>query len=390
MPVVSRPSLLLPAVPDLTRWAVIACDQFTGVPAYWHELASFIGDAPSTLNFVLPEAFLESEIDSAPARISAAMEAALRDGTFREASGFVLVERTLASGARRLGLIADIALADYEYTDISSALIKATEQTVADRLPPRVAVRAAAPLEAPHAIVLLDDPAFSVIERLYSQRDSFDLVYDFDLNMGGGHIRGWLIPDDDGAVLAGMLDLVDDGLFAVVGDGNHSIAAAKLAGDTKALVELVNIHDASIEFEPIHRVVFGAGAGFVVSFAAAMDGAAGSSAAKVRVVLDDDIVMVPVAANAADAIADIQSFIDSYLAANPGASVDYIHGLNEAVAIAQSAEQARIGAVVVEMPTIAKNGLFNYARRRGVLPRKSFSIGHATDKRYYLEMAHRG
>ena len=385
---ISQPEVLLPDVPDLTRWSVIACDQFTAQPEYWEELTTLVGAAPSSLRFILPEVWLEERLDNAPAEIGAAMHAALESGRFRQHAGYILVERTLPSGVKRLGMMANLALEDYEYTPQNNARIKATEATVPDRLPPRAAIRQAAPLEMPHVLVLLNDPDQQIIETLYNRRDEFELLYDFELNMGGGHIRGWLIPDQFGALTADFIGLERDGLLAVIGDGNHSLAAAKLTGDTKALVELVNIHSPAIEFEPIHRIIIGTGQEFIDALSGAVTGPVTTN-----VYHNGTTYQINIPENPADAIADVQRFIDNYVidnsAENNAIVIDYIHGNKELIAIADKLAAEGKAAVAIFLPAIDKNTLFDYTSRRGVLPRKAFSIGHAEDKRYYLELAFR-
>jgi len=388
---ISVPRVLLPDVPDLERWAVIACDQFTGEPEYWEQLTEFVGEQPSALQFILPEVWLADRLDSAPEQIGAAMVQAYDAGQFRPLTGFVLVERTLPSGVKRLGLVADIQLADYEYTPLNTAKIKATEATVPDRLPPRVAIRQAAPLEMPHVLVLIDDPVQQIIERLYHQRDDFELLYDFPLNMGGGQLRGWLIPDDDAEIVSSLLNLERDGLLAVVGDGNHSVAAAKLSGDTRALVELVNIHSPAITFEPIHRVVIGddADENLVRELKSYLQQRTSNQpTAQTKIYAAGVYAIINIPKNPADAIADIQQFLDEYESSHQ-IEVDYIHGDDNLINIVNRETANGRNSVAIFLPAIDKNSLFNYAARRGVLPRKSFSIGHAEDKRYYLEMAER-
>jgi len=390
---ISAPTVLLPQIDDLTRWAVIACDQFTAQPEYWKQLSEFVGKSPSSLQFILPEVWLADRLATAPAEIRDAMTQALNDGLFSTHRGYVLVERTLNSGSQRLGLVADIKLADYEYTPQNDARIKAPEATVPDRLPPRVAIRQAAPLEMPHALVLLDDAIYQIIERLYERRSELKPLYDFELNMNGGQLRGWLVPDDDAAITQQLQNLENAGVLALVGDGNHSIAAAKLAGDTTALVELVNIHSPAIEFEPIHRIVIGANQGFISELVQHLDSQPQSPKATTRVYSAGKMQEISIPANPADAIADVQQFIDQYVVEHQGDPgeivVDYIHGDKELIAIADRHQANQEEAVAIFLPAIDKTTLFNYTARRGVLPRKAFSIGHAEDKRYYLELAHR-
>ncbi|MDR2702722.1 MAG: DUF1015 domain-containing protein [Cellulomonadaceae bacterium] len=380
---ITKPSVLIPNVAQPSKWAVIACDQFTGQPEYWDELTAFVGDAPSALRFVLPEVWLEERLAVAPAGIASAMTAAVVAGHFDSRDGFVLVERTLASGVRRLGLIAAIDLAEYEFTEQSNSRIRATEKTVVERLPARVKVRESAPLETPHVIVFINDPAAGVIEQLYANRENYQLLYDFSLNMGGGKLRGWLIPDDE--IAADLLALEKDGLLAVVGDGNHSLAAAKLTGDTKTIVEIENIHSDAIDFEPIHRVIYNADDALIFALKHFLD--AGSDTAlpaKTKAYYNGNTFELPIPANPADAIADIQGFLDDYQESHPEIEIDYIHGDGHLISVAN-----RNNGVAIFLPPIAKAGLFEYVARRGVLPRKSFSVGEPQDKRYYYEAAAR-
>ena len=382
---ISRPIVLIPNVAEPSKWAVIACDQFTGQPEYWEQLTEHIGDAPSALNFVLPEVWLGDKLIEAPAEIAAAMQTSLANGHFDELAGFILVERTLSSGVKRLGLIAAIDLNEYEYTENSQAKIRATEKTVEERLPARVTVRENAPLETPHTILFINDPDQGVIERLYANKAEYQMVYDFELNMGGGHLRGWLIPDD--RVTAELLALEKDGLLAVVGDGNHSVAAAKLAGDLQTLVEIVNIHSEAIEFEPIHRVILGAGYPLIDALSAHLSKSVEPGQAEVaetKVYHQGSTVYLPIPPNPADAVADIQDFLDQYAANQPEIEIDYIHGADHLIAIAD-----RENGVAVFLPALAKAGLFDFVAKKGVLPRKAFSVGAPQDKRYYFEAAAR-
>ena len=384
---ISRPQVLIPNVADLSKWAVIACDQFTGQPEYWQELAEHIGDAPSAFRFILPEVWLSDQLETAPAEIAAAMHDSIAAGHFDEVSGYILVERTLAAGdppPKRIGLIAAIDLAEYDFSENSTSKIRATEKTVVERLPARVQVREQAPLETPHTILFINDPDESVIEKLYANRDSYQLLYDFELNMGGGRLRGWLIPED---IAESFLALEQDGLLAVVGDGNHSVAAAKLAGDTQTLVEIVNIHSDAIDFEPIHRIIFGAGYSLINALSSYLGKRmepGQDEVAETRVYHQGITRSLPIAANPADAIADIQQFLDAYQSEHPEIEIDYIHGDQHLISVSD-----KHGGVAIFMPTITKDGLFEFIAKRGVLPRKSFSVGAPQDKRYYLELAAR-
>lgn len=381
MPVLNPPIVLLPDAALLPQWPVVACDQFTSQPEYWEGLRAQIGGAPSTLDLILPEAFLHNPgtLDAATESIAAAM-ARLR-GVLQEVSGYVLVERTLSSTVR-LGLLTALDLGAYDYSDHTTAPVRATERTVAERLPARITIRQAGPLELSHVMVLIDDPSAQVIENLYKRRDTFKLLYDVELMADGGHLRGWLVPGSESvAVTEQLAGLERDGVLAIVGDGNHSLAAAKLCRDTSATVELVNIHSPAIEFEPIHRVVTGPKAALdeLVEQLASMNGPAAVSTWHAGVT-----AAVQVAANPADAIADLQNLVDDFAAARDGVAMDYVHGDTALLEVAE-----REAGLAIFMPTIAKESLFDYVARRGVLPRKAFSIGHAEDKRYYLELAER-
>ncbi len=279
------PQILLPkAGTDLTKWAVIACDQFTSEPEYWRQVEQIVGDAPSTYNLVLPEVFLGTPQETA--RIQAtrqAMQNYLNENLLQARDGFVLVERTMGGKTRR-GLMLALDLEQYDFTPGSQSLIRATEGTILERLPPRIKIRQGAPLELPHILVLIDDPHCTVIEPLLEKRNALQPLYDFELMLGSGHLAGWLVAQPDlqaqvtGALakLADPLDFssrygVDAGsgvLLFAMGDGNHSLATAKAIWEKMraqagpdhpsryALVEIENVHDDGLSFEPIHRVLF--------------------------------------------------------------------------------------------------------------------------------------
>ncbi len=363
---VRMPDVLLPAPGvDLSKWAVVACDQFTSQPEYWQEADRLVGDAPSTLRMVYPEAYLLSEEgDRAPA-IRAAMEKYLADGVFAPArNGFILTERTTASGSR-LGLMVMIDLTAYDFSIGSKSLIRPTEGTILDRIPPRVRVRRGAPLELPHVMLLADDPGRTLIEPIYAQRDKLELLYDFELMLGGGHLRGWAVKDAD-AVFAAMAALPslqgEDPILFAVGDGNHSLATARQCyldnpcqATRWAMAEVVNLYDESLTFEPIHRLIEG------VDAQTLRDAAASRS-----IVLEDGDVRA------------VQPFLDEWLPKD--AKVDYIHG-EEAL----RELSAREGFCGIQLARIEKETLFPSLLGGRVLPRKAFSMGEATEKRYYME-----
>lgn len=389
--ILTQTEFLLPSQgADMSRWAVIACDQFTSDRGYWERLAGYVGESPSTLRLILPEVYLPDGDEKQRARdIYAHMERYCSDGTLVGKNGFIIVERTLKNGKKRLGAVAAVDLEEYEYTPKNNARIKATEKTVEERLPARVALRKGALLEASH-IMLLAENVLGLL-REYADGEG-ETVYDFDLNMNGGHLKGKLI--DDPAKLAAIENAAlggHDGLAFVVGDGNHSLAAAKkiweevkkdlseeerkTAPARYATCEIVDIADGSLVFEPIHRVVYGADASLTEFLADKLSGDARAEA-----YYGGERTELHVASNSADAIADIQSALDEYAKAHEGAVTDYVHGDESALRAAKEN-----GAVAVMMPCICKDTLFDYTVRRGVLPRKSFSMGDAEDKRYYCE-----
>jgi len=383
---------------DLTKWAVVACDQFTSQPDYWARVERTVGEAPSALRLILPEVYLKEGRPAAP--IAAAMERCLADGTLVPAvkDGFILTERTTASGTR-LGLMAAVDLECYDYTS-GGLLIRATEETVPERLPPRVRIRRAAPLELSHVLLLLDDPAHSVIEPLYALRG--EALYDLELMEGGGHLRGWAVTD--GRALRQLSDALctleraAGGFLYAVGDGNHSLATAKLFWEELkqtlspadravhparwALVELENLRDEAIRFRPIHRLVCGAALSELTdAFRAWCAGqqialrpgpALRFVSAEGETGFSPDSDRLPVQL--------IQEFLDGWLDGHPQAELDYIHG--EAALRALSAAPRRVGIL---LPEIEKASLFPGIRAGGCLPRKAFSMGEAEEKRYYME-----
>ena len=373
---------------DMSKWAAIACDQFTSDRAYWDKLDAYVGDAPSTLRLILPEVYLgDGDGEKRAADIYAAMERYCADGTLEGKRGFVVVDRKQNDGRHRLGAVAVVDLEEYEYTPRNNARIKATEKTVEERLPARVKLREKALLEASH-IMLLAENVRPLLEALLKEGEE---VYDFELNMNGGHLTGRLIDDESklAAIEAAALK-AHQSLAFVVGDGNHSLAAAKLVwAQVKATIpqrewascparyamcEIVDIADPSLDFEPIHRLVKGGGEELVAYLA---DKLCGSARAKAVYGGKETELSVP--ENSADAIADIQNALDEYAKTTP-IVIDYVHG---DASVLEAAE--REGAIAILMPCIAKDGLFDYTVRRGVLPRKSFSMGNAEDKRYYCE-----
>lgn len=413
--------LLPPSGTDFSKWACIACDQFTSEPDYWKKLDAAIGDAPSTLRLFYPEVYLPEKRD---AHYIAGIEAKCKqyegEGLFSDKfDGFVLLERSTPNIASRKGLVVALDLEKYDWKPGSKSMIRATEKTVPERLPPRIAVREKVPVELPHIVVLLDDPSRSVIEPLYEKRDTLPLAYDFDLMGEAGHLKGWRVSEkQDLAAVAGALDRVwasiqastaDPYLFGI-GDGNHSLATAKACWEKLkaqgadpatclqryALVELENIYDEGIEFEPIHRVSFGVadakelvlqrykefvearGASFTFHEGATLSSSSTGRGLRQEVraqgvrgvveITEDPSFVLPVQ--------PLQAFLDTLTH-----EVDYIHG--ERTLDKLVAESASNVAWI--LPGMRKDGFFGTVATLGVLPKKTFSLGHDIDKRFYVE-----
>ena len=411
-----RPAdILLPKDCEYSKWSVVACDQYTSQPEYWQRVEEYVGRAPSTLRLILPESCLEGpNVETDIMEINNTMSRYLREGRFVEHPGALFyVERTLDNGRVRRGLMGMVDLEQYDYEPGSFAPIRATEGTVLSRIPPRVAVRKNAPVELPHVMLLVDDPDQTVIEPLADQTDSMQVLYDFDLMERGGHIKGWELTEDQQAQVARALSALADPakfnarygtqdaavmLFAV-GDGNHSLATAKECYERQkrltppehwanlparyALVELDNLHDASLEFEPIHRVVFGVEPEKVVE--ALLNACPGAYAGEgdghvLRWYAQDrkGAVTVP-HPDAQLEVGTLQPVLDQYVKEH-GGSIDYIHGADVARELA-----ARPGNIAFLLPAMGKEQLFPTVIHDGVLPRKTFSMGEAHDKRFYLE-----
>lgn len=394
--------ILLPERADMHRWSVIACDQFTSDAAYWRAVQDTVGDAPSTLRLMLPEFYLGKCDEAAATRnIQQTMHAYLDGGVFRTVPhSLVLVQRTLPGGAVRCGIVGALDLEAYDYAPDSVTPIRATEGTVASRLPARVRIRAAAALEMPHIMVFYTDPEDTICRE--AEALAGDTLYDFDLMAGGGHICGRRIAGDAADRLAAALCATGVGTdgahpmrFAIA-DGNHSLAAARQCWLEKkktltpeqaavdparyALVELVNLHSPAVTFEPIHRVLFETDAAHWLDAAERALAAADCCGYAVTLLAGTqrrDILAR--GSSLGEAIAALDAFCASYMQAH-GGRIDYIHGDDEAVDLA-----AGDGCCGILMPRMEKVELFTSVLRSGPFPKKSFSIGLGADKRYYLE-----
>lgn len=391
------PDFLLPRKgTDLSKWAVVACDQFTSSPEYWRELTRYIDGEPSTYHMILPEVYLESMKDSTIHDIHQAMNQYLQQGVLESiGSSFMLIERTTGLNSQRLGLMVAIDLEAYDYQEGSKPLIRTTEKTIVERIPPRVRIRKEAPLELSHVMLLMNDHQQHIIERLYEKRATFKKRYDFVLNMMGGHLRGYQILDTDPIIqeLYSLIEHESDPILFVVGDGNHSLATAKAHWESVkkgltllqqdnhparyAMVEIINIYDSGLEFEGIHRVLFNVEPDFLIDLFHAVDKDAESWVYTKEI--GSEQFYIP--KNTADAYEQIQGFIDHYMKLHPKTTIDYIHGDDELIRICK----AYPNAIGIHMPALEKKDLFPFIQSGKVLPRKSFSMGCATAKRYYLE-----
>lgn len=390
--------ILVPHNVDKKKWSVVACDQYTSQPEYWQRVREFVGNEPSTLKLMQPEAEL-SQADSA--LINKTMDEYLQNGHLRTLSNsMIYVKRTLADGKLRQGLVGALDLECYDYRKGAISLCRATEGTVEDRLPPRIKIRKGAKLEMPHIMVLIDDPAYTVIEALEEQHHQFQKIYDFSLMENGGHLKGYAIKEEQCAPilqkLAALAGNDEQPLLYAVGDGNHSLATAKACyaklkeqlGDAAlnhparyCLIELVNVHSPALEFEPIHRIVFNTDPARLMAAlknAGLEEGDAHPQ--KIEVVQKGVHTTWSFAKETAKlAVGTLQNALDVYVAAE-GAEIDYIHG--EDVVEQLSAQENAIGFILPEM---SKADLFPTVVTDGALPRKTFSMGHAHDKRFYFE-----
>lgn len=429
---VKVPELLLPSIKvDMSRWAVVACDQYTSQPDYWNETECIAGDAPSALRIMLPEIYLDKPDEAARIEaINAHMKEYMEGGVLEnKGEGFAYVRRTV-DGRTRQGLIVALDLEAYDYSKGSTTLIRATEGTIVERIPPRLRIRRDAPLETPHILVLIDDPDRTVIEPLAAKLDKATRLYDFELMQKGGHIEGYLISDpaEIEGVIRAMEALIEPAAYAkkygtdqppllfAMGDGNHSFATAKAnwerikaeqgltASDEHparyALVELENVHDEGIIFEPIHRVVFNVPESSICwlrdklaeqnngceklkfdsmeALHAAMEGKPGHVLPLVSK-FGVGCLHVPNPVAQLE-VGTLQNALDLLIKEIPGSSIDYIHG--EDVVVELGSKEDNLGFL---LPPMDKSAFFRTVIFDGALPRKTFSMGEAHEKRYYLE-----
>lgn len=425
---VQIPTVYLPKPEtDLTKWAVVACDQYTSQPEYWAQVGQIAGESPSTLNLTLPEVFLGKPGEAERIQqIQANMRDYLDQGLLEPHEGLIYLERTVA-GKTRKGLILALDLEQYDYNKGSRSLIRATEGTIVERLPPRMKIREGAPLELPHILVLIDDPLRSVIEPLGQAKSQLTKLYDFDLMMGSGHLEGYQVdcPDLEAQVIAALQKLADPQVFAkkygvdpsesvllfAMGDGNHSLATAKAIWEKMkssvgmdhparyALVEIENVHDEGLAFEPIHRVLFGLNGDICDALGRYFGKDFEYIPCDDCVEMLDKIEHAPIGIHAFGmtqehryaviairnpasnlAVGTLQPFLDDLVKTGQADSIDYVHG--NCVICRLTAQPGNVGFF---LPNMAKSDLFKTVILDGALPRKTFSMGEAHEKRFYVE-----
>lgn len=419
---------------DLAKWAVIACDQYTSEPEYWRRAAEVVGAFPSTLSLIYPEVYLsEKEPEARIAAIRRAMREYWEAGLFRELEGFVYVERQTGPRTRR-GLMACLDLERYDYRKGSTSLIRATEGTILERIPPRVRIREGAPLELPHIMVLIDDPADSVIGPVSERRDALEPLYDFELMMDSGRLAGRRVDDPglESGIVRALEALADPAAFSAryglaagtpvllyaMGDGNHSLATAKAiwekakeaaAGRPEimgsplrhALVELVNLHDPALTFEPIHRVIFDTAPGRYpleemkdfykgrYAFTPAKDLEAmreavddpSAGAHRIGIIRGGEFGIIEISSPGSNLpVGTLQAFLDAFLKSKGAAEIDYVHGCDAVVKLGSFPRNRGF-----YLPAMDKGQLFRTVILDGALPRKTFSMGEAWEKRFYME-----
>ena len=412
---VFRPAdILIPQNVDFTKWSVVACDQYTSEPEYWQEVKEIVGNSPSTLNIIFPEVYLEDgDSNERIKNINMTMKRYVESDLFREyKNSFIYVKRTQPNGKTRHGIVGMLDLEEYDFTKGSQSKVRATEGTIIERIPPRQRIRINAPLEVPHILILIDDRGKKVVEPLESQLDGFKKVYDFDLMKNSGHITGYEVNETakrdiitaveklgDKTDFENKYGVKDKGvLMFAAGDGNHSLATAKTCWEEikkelseeeaenhparYALVELMNIHDPALEFEPIQRVIFDTDPkklldALVKHYNASYEDNGGQRIDYTYQGNEGSVYITETNSNLP--IGTLQAFLDEYLKINDG-RIDYIHG-NDVVRTLSEKENT-IGFMVDAME---KNDLFTTVIKDGSLPRKTFSMGEAADKRFYLE-----
>ncbi len=381
---------------SLNKWAVVACDQFTSQKEYWYQLEKLIYDSPSTLNLIFPEAFLEDEINNKERidKINQTMKEYLNNNIFYETNPcMILIKRTMKSNKSILGLVCAIDLEQYSFNPTKNIKIKATEETVLERIPPRLKIRSNALIELPHVILLMNDEKEKILQNLYINKEQYNKIYDFKLNMDGGYLEGYKI-DDCNEIINKLMNLSKNSSFQfVVGDGNHSLATAKTHWDNikqslkeeqlinnparYSLVEIESIYDDGLSFDAIHRVIFNAQNDFISGLKKICLGIHHSSFFKADLGWND----YPICDDPIETIKILQNYIDTYIKNHSNVYVDYIHGRDSVEEICKNNKNA----IGILFPILPKNQLFPMIEKYNILPRKTFSMGQSIEKRYYLE-----
>ncbi len=422
------PQILLPKSNiDLKKWSVIACDQYTSQPEYWDEVSRQVGDSPSTYHMILPEVYLNTPVEAARSNLAwEKMKEYQQQGIFQQCDGMIYVERTCGGKTRR-GIMLALDLECYDFTKGSQSLIRATEGTILDRLPPRMRIREGASLELPHILVLIDDPEDRVFADVQKARDKLPVLYDFDLMQNSGHLIGRIIDDLqlERKIIQGLQSLARPEVFYpkynvshdygvllfAMGDGNHSLATAKMIWEklkpsvgldhpaSYALVEIENIHDKGLDFEPIHRVVFGVNQPVLETLQSYFEGRLSFqkvvSAEKMKEVVDKQsgpdhlfgLVTVEgfqvgkVASPSANLpVGSLEPVLVKWKNDGKINQLDYVHGFDTVCTLGSEA-----GNVGFYLPAMQKDELFRTVILDGALPRKTFSMGEAHEKRFYME-----
>ncbi|MBR4100656.1 MAG: DUF1015 domain-containing protein [Oscillospiraceae bacterium] len=398
--------ILLPdfTVTDAAKWSVIACDQFTGDPSYWENAAALVGDAPSTLSLILPEVYLEdADVEERICAIRTNMEQYLENGVLRTyEDAMIYVERMQGNGVLRAGVIGKIDLEAYDYNKGSVSPVRATEATVLERIPPRMRVREKAELELPHIMILIDDPQDTAIGSCTAAKNNMQKLYSTELMSGGGSVDGYLMGEAEQAAfqsaLSALLEREENReLQFAMGDGNHSLATAKACYEAMkqanpgvdlsdhparyALVEIVNLHSDALQFEAIHRIIENTDTAKLIDvLTQELALSETESEQPVTVVQNGTRRTLYIHKPSSNlAVGSLQNVLDAFLAENAG-KIDYIHGEETVERLA-----AKDGSIGFLLPDLHKSLLFPSVQKDGVLPRKTFSMGHAEDKRYYME-----
>lgn len=399
---------------DMSKWSVIACDQFTSQPGYWEETRKNVGESPSALDLILPEVYLEEgDVSKRIENIHLSMKKMLEDELFEEyKDSYIYVERVQSDGILRAGIVGKIDLEKYDYNKGSCFEVRATEATVIERIPPRVKIRAGAPLELPHIMILIDDEEKTVTEPLYELKKNFKKLYDFELMQGGGRVAGYLIDEKTKNEINENLCRLgnrenferkynvknESVLLYAMGDGNHSLASAKAYYEQLkkenpdkdmtshparyALAEIVNLHSPALGFEAIHRIVS------VDDKKKMLDEMKEELGLRENCECEQSFVIISgseekkyyITKKTSElTVGSVQNFLDRYLKEN-GGKIDYIHGEQTLRTLAK--EEGSVGII---LPCMDKSELFPTVIADGALPRKTFSMGHAEDKRYYVE-----